>query len=992
MRIITLTVLCCVLLAGPAYAEIAAMHQGAIDPETEGWSVFRGPFDSGSINSMGLDAWKVEDTGGSQEGGYDVALTTAQINDAQTNGWTLSARVRTPAADQSLNDAILTGVNFGSLGFILQFGATAGTPVVAFIGGPSATLTGLDDGWHLYEVIYDSATGSADLFVDGTEQISNFAGWNGTFLAGTVAFGSGSGGGSGIGYYNMVEFEVNAGNIDIGFQTQLFVDDFVIDQRQNVVRKAQQASRMDDPVMVGEYPWEESGGDKRILLYGTVLYDSLVEQYRMWYMGRIGESTSVEIPELNLPGENIHYDLTSYAVSRDGIHWDRPNLGLVHFAGDPENNIMLDFHGASVFLDPEESDPQKRYKAIGFMRRFHDIRVCYSPDGIHWSEPKQASDRYNEGAFNACYVPWLDYYVAGSIEPSTDPDHQYIDCEGDPQGKRVAVALRTGGKDLTNWVDKTYINPDAQDDPDTQFYGMTPFVYGDNCLIFGFLHVFDVIDPQACFHDGPIEAQLVYSRDGLVWHRLEDRQPVISLGPNGSYDGGMIMMTANGAFLQNDELIAYYTGTQYEHGLQGEITAGRATWSRDRLVALEAESGSGTVVTKPFILEGETLKVNVDATGGSFYVEVLDENSVPVSGFAAADANVYNNVDELNLVPQWGSISDLSTLVGQAIRLKFYLTDAKLFAFKIGTVPSYNFDDLLTFAGDWLRSDGLTITPVLHLKLEETGYAGYVTLSDSSGEGNSCNVSRVDGQVPSSVSWSDSPCPDDPVDGFGALDLSDTTNCIGISPSFALQNLGKRYLGNEATFSCWLYNYADSAVKNRGVFFHGSDSLGGTMKFQATWKNGYLWFGDTRRVLSASFNQDNYKNVWTHFVFTGDKDATAVYINGDLYATGGGIQFGFNGAHSIRIGARTDSQWNDITEALQYAVVDDIRIYDRVLTEVQIEEIMGCREGPVFYFPLCSPANISPKMGDADVFNPNNPDIVNLNDFSVLAEYWLNQN
>ena len=71
--------------------------------------------------------------------------------------------------------------------------------------------------------------------------------------------------------------------------------------------------------------------------------------------------------------ENDRGDLTCYAESDDGLTWTKPNLGLFEFNGNPNNNIIWDLHGACVFRDDEASDPQKRYKMIGFCRRYRDI-------------------------------------------------------------------------------------------------------------------------------------------------------------------------------------------------------------------------------------------------------------------------------------------------------------------------------------------------------------------------------------------------------------------------------------------------------------------------------------------------------------------------------------------------------------------------------------------------------------------------------------------
>jgi len=341
---------------------------------------------------------------------------------------------------------------------------------------------------------------------------------------------------------------------------------------------------------------------------------------------------------------------------------------------------MLDFHRASVILHQEEPDPQRRYKAIGFIRRFKEIRVCDSPDGIHGSAPRPADDRGNEGAFNACYVPKLGCYVAGSIERSSDSRYEFTNWRGGRGRKRVAVALMTDGKELTKWVHRTAIYPDDKDHPNTQFYGMTPFAYGD--LVLGFLHVLHHTGPGPANDDGPIAAELIYRRDGRTWHRLKDRRPVIPLGPKGSFDGGMITMTANGAFVQGDELIAYYTAANTGHGAlikHRTISIGRGSWRRDRMVALQAGSEEGIVETVLLEAPAGRLQINADATGGRITVEVLDADGRVLPGLSSADCVPIVD-DSLDHHVRWKG-RDLSK-IRQPFRLRFLLDGAKLFSFR----------------------------------------------------------------------------------------------------------------------------------------------------------------------------------------------------------------------------------------------------------------------------------------------------------------------
>ena len=59
---------------------------------------------------------------------------------------------------------------------------------------------------------------------------------------------------------------------------------------------------------------------------------------------------------------------TCYAVSNDGIHWTRPNLGLFEYEGSKDNNIVLGdmppySHNFCPMIDPRDDIPaDERYK------------------------------------------------------------------------------------------------------------------------------------------------------------------------------------------------------------------------------------------------------------------------------------------------------------------------------------------------------------------------------------------------------------------------------------------------------------------------------------------------------------------------------------------------------------------------------------------------------------------------------------------------------
>ena len=96
---------------------------------------------------------------------------------------------------------------------------------------------------------------------------------------------------------------------------------------------------------------------------------------------------------------------------------------------------------------------------------------------------------------------------------------------------------------------------------------------------------------------------------------------------------------------------------------------------------LEAKNTPGTVLTRPFRLEGGRLQVNVE--GEEIRVEVLKSDGEPLPAFCGKQATRYRRVDELRLEPEWKNGGRLSTLKGRVIRLKFHLRNAKLYSFQV---------------------------------------------------------------------------------------------------------------------------------------------------------------------------------------------------------------------------------------------------------------------------------------------------------------------
>ena len=118
-----------------------------------------------------------------------------------------------------------------------------------------------------------------------------------------------------------------------------------------------------NPLMAEDHPWEARFDN----LYANVIHDPADNLYKCWYSPFI-----VDLPAKGLtPAQRktIRYRPPAgremgvcYAVSHDGLLWEKPGLHLVDFEGTGDNNLVVRGpHGAGILLDPADPDPERRY-------------------------------------------------------------------------------------------------------------------------------------------------------------------------------------------------------------------------------------------------------------------------------------------------------------------------------------------------------------------------------------------------------------------------------------------------------------------------------------------------------------------------------------------------------------------------------------------------------------------------------------------------------
>ena len=106
----------------------------------------------------------------------------------------------------------------------------------------------------------------------------------------------------------------------------------------------------------------------------------------------------------------------------------------------------------------------------------------------------------------------------------------------------------------------------------------------------------------------------------------------------------------------------------------------RFTLRTDGFASVHAGADSGEMVTRPLRFAGKELVINYSTSaGGSVRVEIQDESGTPIPGFSLADSQGLVG-DTIEQQVRWKNGSDVSSLAGKAVRLRFVMQEADLFA------------------------------------------------------------------------------------------------------------------------------------------------------------------------------------------------------------------------------------------------------------------------------------------------------------------------
>ena len=383
--------------------------------------------------------------------------------------------------------------------------------------------------------------------------------------------------------------------------------------------------------------------------YGNVIFDTEEGLYKCWYSPFIVDlsakgMTLEDRKKPYVPPKDRQMAIC-YAVSKDGIHWEKPNLDLVDYEGSKKNNIILRWpHGAGIFKDTHETNSDQRYKVI-----YWGLNVSASKDGLNWAHPlkledvKVAGDTHN----NAFWAPTLNQYVAIT--------RTWV--------KGIRQVARIESKDFFHWSPAEVVLQGTT--TNLQPYAMTAFYYGGVYLGLVDIHEQPPVDR--------VWVELAWSPDTKEWHRISEGTPFIPLSDTPlAYDYGCIYACANPVFLDS-EIRLYYGGSDYTHGGWRNGSLCLATLRPDGFAGYEPVSRDepAVVTTTAFDYPGQDLQISADvAKGGSIVVSVVDK-----------DGEVISKAQPISKTVTDGRLKFQEPLKPGKIQLRFEIKDARLYSF-----------------------------------------------------------------------------------------------------------------------------------------------------------------------------------------------------------------------------------------------------------------------------------------------------------------------
>ncbi len=470
------------------------------------------------------------------------------------------------------------------------------------------------------------------------------------------------------------------GVVQAGSDKQLLIDDLVIEKMTGLKRRLHPFEKHPrNPVFQAQMPWEEGWADP---FMSTVIYDRDERSFKMWY--RCGP----------------RHSLKGYAVSADGIQWQRPNIARSPWQQFEQHNL-LGFEGQiatwkkpgnNVQFFPDASGTD-RYLSLFYQPPTSDYATSRSADGVIW-EPPQSVRHAHGDVVSLIWDPGREQYL---FFPKYNRQNQGFvrrsfaattlkNLDAPFPATFPFLAEHRDDSRVANDACRAYgsLLPDTLRLPEfhSEIYSVTAIPYEG--IVVALYDLWPVVGSR----EGPLDMPMKVSRDMRTWHDVDYPRRALSIGRFGEWDSGMVY-GGNTMLVVDDQIRLYYLGANMGHCTKvlpttksyHALGVGLATLRLDGFASLQPESAMGEVTTRLLSVKGNRLQINGRCReGGWIKVELLDSAGKPLPGFALDDCNAFEG-DSIRHAMTWQANANVSC-PSKPIRLRIVLSSAELFAFQ----------------------------------------------------------------------------------------------------------------------------------------------------------------------------------------------------------------------------------------------------------------------------------------------------------------------
>lgn len=410
-----------------------------------------------------------------------------------------------------------------------------------------------------------------------------------------------------------------------------------------------------------------SADELAVQFYGSVIREG--DKFRLWYV-------AADRADDDLPS-SAHWR-PAYAESDDGIHWTKPNLGLVEYNGNKDNNLILTdpaplgMVNLKVLRDEAETDPSRRYKITTHpyyrhRRRMGTLAPFVSEDGLSWRMEQPVTSERAELPLDALVLPTVHFEPCGGLYRWDGV--YYINGQNAmnaprPYQGRVIRTYRS--RDFRNWSQTShitfirstqheYLGPGRSLEGEQTHEGIAVWDRGNVLLgVYGRFH------GAKEWKEITVDLGFVLSNDGLRFREPLNEWTFLDRGDDGAWDQGGVLQGQGFENVGESTYIYYGTWDPRHTGSSTPVPRGGvgvAVLPRDRFGDLVVElKGEGPgdyqlphvdceFVTAPISTQsGSSPRLFLNAAGlgpqSRLVVELLDEHEHPIPEYSGQHAAV----------------------------------------------------------------------------------------------------------------------------------------------------------------------------------------------------------------------------------------------------------------------------------------------------------------------------------------------------------------